>query len=189
MPTPSQPETAATDRECGGCTLHDALTAPDALERRGFLRAAAAALASVGLLGLGPRTAEAMPVVTTTARTARRGDRPEERRYAVPAADGVLIDKDNSVIVARASGKVYAFSLACPHQNTALRWDAADHQFMCPKHKSHYQADGTFIEGRATRDMDRLALRREGAELIVDIDKIYQQDDHPAEWHAAFAAA
>ena len=101
------------------------------------------------------------------------GSRSTRRRYAI----------------ARAGGKIYAFSLGCPHQNTALRWDGDDHQFMCPKHKSHYRDDGTFIEGRATRDMDRLPIRREGAELVVDVDTVYQQDDNPKEWSAAFVPA
>jgi Rieske Fe-S protein len=93
------------------------------------------------------------------------------------------------VIVARAAGRVYAFALSCPHQNTALRWNDADHEFQCPKHKSHYRADGTYIEGRATRDMDRLALRREGAVLVVDVDTLYQADLNPKEWAAAVVGA
>jgi nitrite reductase/ring-hydroxylating ferredoxin subunit len=179
-------ENASPDRDCGGCSLHDALTAPAAMERRAFLRAAGMALASVGLLSTGARVADAMLVRSSNALAPIAGDRRNEKRYAVPAIDGVSIDKDNSVIVARAAGKVFAFSLACPHQNTALRWDATDHQFMCPKHKSHYRSDGTFIEGRATRDMDRLPIRRVGDELVIDVDKIYQQDDNQAEWTAAF---
>jgi nitrite reductase/ring-hydroxylating ferredoxin subunit len=155
------------------------------MERRAFLRAAGLALASVGLLSLGTHGAEAMSVGSLAALAGGQGDRRNEKRYPIPTTDGVAIDKDNSVIVARAAGKVYAFSLACPHQNTALRWDATDHEFLCPKHKSHYRPDGTFIEGRATRDMDRLPIRRVGEELIVDVDKIYQQDDNQAEWTAA----
>jgi nitrite reductase/ring-hydroxylating ferredoxin subunit len=181
-------ERASGSEECGGCALHDAVNAPAAIERRAFFRAAGLALASIGLLGLGARGAEAMPVGEVAALTGRDGERAEEKHYPVPAADGVAIDKDNSVIIARAGGKAYAFSLACPHQNTALRWDPADHEFQCPKHKSHYRADGSFIEGRATRDMDRLAIRRAGAELIVDVDKLFQQDLNLAEWTAAFVA-
>ena len=74
---------------------------------------------------------------------------------------------------------------SCPHQNTALRWDEGDHEFHCPKHKSRYRADGTFIEGRATRDMDRLAVRREGAALVVDVDSVIQQDENQAAWSGA----
>ena len=122
--------------DCGGCSLHDSLNAPAAIERREFLRAGALALASLGMLGLGSRTADAMEIREISALPAQSGDRHEEKRYAIPSSDGASIDKDNNVIVARAGGKVYAFSLACPHQNTALRWNADEKQFQCPKHKS-----------------------------------------------------
>jgi nitrite reductase/ring-hydroxylating ferredoxin subunit len=186
MSTRSKDTNASAGAECGDCSLHDALSAPAAMERREFFRVAGLTLASLGLLGLGARGAQAMPVRTVSALAGTGYGRPEEKHYPLPAADGVSIDKDNSVIVARAGGKVYAFALACPHQNTALRWDDSDHEFICPKHKSHYRADGTFIEGRSTRAMDRLAVRRAGPELIVDIDKLYQEDDNLAEWTVAF---
>lgn len=186
--TDSSGTTTSTDgAECGGCTLQEALRAPAAIERREFLRAGALALASLGFLGAGARAAEAMPPFgEARVLASRAGDRPEEKRYAIPAADGVSIDKDNSVIIARSVGRIYAFSLGCPHQNTSLRWEAADRQFTCPKHKSHYKADGTFIEGRATRDMDRLAVRKDGQALVVDVDTLYQQDLNTAQWTAAF---
>jgi nitrite reductase/ring-hydroxylating ferredoxin subunit len=172
--------------DCGGCPLHD--TAEPVIERRDFIRAAGLALASLTMLGLGSQDAAALPLGDTRAFGARPGDRREEKRYPIPTADGVSIDRDNSVIIARSAGKVYAFSLGCPHQNTSLRWLADDHQFQCPKHRSRYQADGVYIEGRATRDMDRLALHRDGAEMVVDVDTLYQQDLNTAQWNAAFIA-
>ena len=72
--------------------------------------------------------------------------------------------------------------------NTARKWDAGDNQFFCTKHKSRYRADGTFIEGRATRDMDRLPIRKDGSALVVDIDGLIQQDEHQKEWTSAFVA-
>ena len=180
-------DAASAATECGGCSLHDALNAPAAIERREFLRAGALALASLGMLGLGARTADAMPAIREVSPlTSRTGDRHDEKRYAIPTVDGASIDKDNNVIIARAAGKIYAFSLGCPHQNTSLRWSADDKQFMCPKHKSHYRPDGTFIDGRATRDMDRLAVRRDGQALVVEVDTLYQQDLNTAQWTAAF---
>ena len=167
--------------ECTSCPLD-----PD---RREFLRTVTTALASLGLLGLLPRDADAASVRALSALAPSARDRRDEKRYPIPTSDGVSIDKDNSVIVARVNGKVYAFSLACPHQNTALRWNEDDRQFQCPKHKSRYRDDGTFIEGRATRDMDRLAVRRDGATLVVDIDALIQQDEHPTEWGAAYVTA
>ena len=173
----------------GGCSLHDALTTPAAMERRAFLRAAGLALASLGLLGAGARDADAMPAALIAEITGRDGKVAEEKHYPVPSADGIAIDKDNSVIIARAGGKLYAFSLACPHRNTALRWNEGDHEFQCPKHHSRYRSDGVFIDGRSTRNMDRMAIRRAGNELIVDIDKLYQADENPSEWEAAFVPA
>jgi nitrite reductase/ring-hydroxylating ferredoxin subunit len=175
--------------ECGGCTLHDALHEPAVIERRAFLRAGAMALASLGVLGTMSRSAGAMMPVEMSPLAPRGGDRSDQKRYPVPAADGVTFDKDNSVIIARAAGKVYAFSLSCPHQNTALRWNADDKEFTCPKHKSHYKPDGQFIDGRATRDMDRLAIKRDGANVVVDVDVLYQQDLNTAQWAAAFITA
>ncbi len=165
---------------------HDCTACPVGPDRRAFLRTAAAAIGSLHVLGLLPTQALAAPVRVIGALAAAPGDARDERRYPIPAADGVSIDRDNEVIVARAGGKVFAFALACPHQNTALRWNADDRQFQCPKHKSRYRDDGAFIEGRATRNMDRLAVRREGATLVVDVDALIQQDEHPQQWEAAF---
>lgn len=165
------------DSGCTACPLD-----PD---RRAFLRSAAAAVASLGLLGLLPRDAVAASLRAIGALPAAPRDRRDERRYPLPMVDGVSIDRENGVIVARAGNKVYAFSLACPHQNTALRWDADDREFRCPKHKSRYRDDGAFIDGRATRSMDRLAVRRDGMTLVVDIDALYQQDEQSKQWEAA----
>lgn len=108
-----------------------------------------------------------------------------ERSYPVPAADGVTIDREAQVILVRAQQKAYAFNLACPHENTALRWRAQEGRFQCPRHESKYQPDGTFISGRATRHMDRLGIRRAGDHLIVDLNRFYRSDQQPQEWAAA----
>jgi len=109
----------------------------------------------------------------------------DEHTYSLPTADGAMIDKDNQLILARYQQKVYAFNLSCPHQNTALRWYPDDGQFQCPKHHSRYRQDGVFISGRATRSMDRLGIRRDGANVIVDVSKFYREDQNPTEWAAA----
>lgn len=166
----------ANEASCDACPLGAVI------ERRAFLRDAAIGAATVfAALGIGSREARALPVRIASALSAR-GD---ERTYALPGADGAMIDKEESVIVVRWEGTVYVFSLACPHQNTALKWEQHDAQFQCPKHHSKYRPDGTFIEGRATRGMDRFAIRRDGDKIVVDLDKLYQQDKDSAEWKAA----
>jgi nitrite reductase/ring-hydroxylating ferredoxin subunit len=162
--------------DCAGCALKNAGNS-----RREFLRDAALALAALAATGA---TAGALPVHLVRA-IARTG---ETATYPFPAVDGVYIDKKNEVIVARVASQVFAFELACPHQNTALRWNASVHRFQCPKHHSQYGADGTFIEGRATRSMDRFAVKRDGGNLVVDLDKVYEQDKDGAGWKAAAVA-
>jgi Rieske Fe-S protein len=83
---------------------------------------------------------------------------------------------------------VYAFNLSCPHQNTALRWLQSDSRFQCPKHKSKYQPDGSFISGRATRNMDRFAVRREGELVVVNVSALFQSDKQAAQWNEARVA-
>jgi nitrite reductase/ring-hydroxylating ferredoxin subunit len=162
--------------ECANCPLPD---------RRAFLEDAAR-LAAGALLALGalPTRAAAFPI--GFAHGVRMSV--DEHAFPIPAADGATIDKDNQVIIVRYEGKVYAFNLSCPHQNTALRWHPEDEQFQCPKHHSRYQPDGIFISGRATRSMDRLGLRRDGESVVVDLDQFYRQDKNPDEWAAAFIA-
>jgi hypothetical protein len=42
-----------------------------------------------------------------------------------------------------------------------------------------------FTDGRATRNMDRLAIRRQGTQVIVGLDRLFKSDQSPAEWAAA----
>ena len=153
------------------------------VERREFLRDAALAVAGIVVaLGGSPARAAALPV-----RLGRAFGRVGNLiTYPIPAADGAQIDHDNQVILVRYQGKVYAFNLSCPHQNTALHWQSEDGIFQCPKHHSRYQPTGVFISGRATRGMDRLGIRRDGANVIVNVDQFYRQDRDQAAWDAAF---
>jgi Rieske Fe-S protein len=109
----------------------------------------------------------------------------DERKYPIPAADGANIDRENQVILVRFQGAVYAFNLSCPHENAALRWRDADGRFQCPRHQSKYQPDGTFISGRATRNMDRLGIRREGDQVAIDLSRMFKSDTDAAGWAAA----
>jgi nitrite reductase/ring-hydroxylating ferredoxin subunit len=145
---------------CAGCS---------GLERREFLRDIAAIVA--GFAGV-------LPVTFASALSALG----EQVTYAIPGADGVNIDKDREVILARYDQSVYAFALSCPHQKTPLRWQEAEHRFQCPKHKSKFQPDGVFLEGRATRNMDRYAIRREGDNVVVDLGTLFKEDENRDGW-------
>src|SRR5262249_35720664 len=162
------------------CSEHHGCPVPQ--DRRSFLRdtflSVAGALVAVGA---SKSDALAMPLEFISARS-RSGS---TRSYAVPTADGAQIDRDSAIILVRWQGFAYAFELSCPHQNTALHWEDGDHIFQCPKHHSKYKPDGTFIEGRATRGMDRHPIKRDGQNLVVDVETVFEEDSDSASWHAA----
>jgi nitrite reductase/ring-hydroxylating ferredoxin subunit len=163
------------ERQCESCFLNAGV------DRRAFMRnSAMGALAAVGIV-LTPSRASALAASFVIGRGAR-----SEKSYPIPAADGVAIDRDESVIICRFENRGYAFSLACPHQNTALRWDAKARRFQCPKHRSRYQPSGVFIEGRATRGLDRFAVTRAERMMLVNLDALYREDQHAAAWASAF---
>lgn len=150
------------DESCGGCQA-----------RRHFLTQLTGAMAWAW--------SGTTPVFATGRRTAASG----EVSYPVPSADGVTIDRDNEVILVRHAGAVMAFALSCPHQRTMLKWLEADSRFQCPKHKSRYQPTGEFISGRATRNMDRYPVRREGNNVAVNVDIVLASDKDQSGWTAA----
>ncbi len=165
-----------TDPSRDDCTACDGCVA-----RRTFLVRFGSSLA-VAAIAL----AADVPVASALGRQrARESDTSEPKRYPIPATDGATIDADEDVILMRWQGAVYAFALSCPHQNTALRWRAEDVRFQCPKHKSQYRPDGSFIEGRATRGMDRYAIHRDGENVVVEMQTLYKSSDDPQGWAAA----
>ena len=154
--------------------------------RRSFLtHMSGAMLAALVGVELDAREAGARYPVTETVGTAIA---PASKSYPLPAGDGVSIDKSAQVILVRYHGKVIAFNLACPHENTALRWKQGAGKFECPKHNSRYTPDGKFIDGRATRNMDRLHITRDGASVTVDLSKIIKSDENGPAWAAAAVA-
>ena len=153
---------------------------PSRSSRRQFLQSTGCFGVAVALLGLGASDASALPVGVTEG-TSSGG----ERQYPIPAADGVNIDRDGQVIITRFNGHIYAFALSCPHQNNAVKWVQKEHRFQCTKHDSQYQPDGVHTSGRATRNMDRYAIRRDGDHIAVNMHVWFQSDKDAAGWSAA----
>jgi Rieske Fe-S protein len=167
---------AAEESPCNGCAL---------VGRREFLRdASLTAVGALIALGAAPARAAAAPIELISALRTER----EEKAYPIPPKDGTQIDKDTGVMITRWQTKVYVFSLACPHQNTALHWYDKDNAFECPKHHSRFDPDGNYVKdsGRATRGLDRYAVRKDGNNVVADLDKLYQEDEDEAVWKTAF---
>jgi len=112
----------------------------------------------------------------------------DERRFPIPAADSVNIDRSAQMIVVRYQEHAFVFALSCPHQNYALKWVDGDHRFHCTKHDSVYEEDGRHVSGRATRNMDRYAIRRDGDAIVVNVHKWFESDKDPNGWNSAAIA-
>ena len=164
--------------ECHACPAHE-------LSRRAFLRnAALAAAATLAAMGAVPGAAFA-DVVRAVEPLGAAG---AERVYGIPAADGAVIDAENDVVLVRWQGLAYAFSLACPHRGARLVWHADEGRVFCPKHKARFRPDGAHDSGRGTRNLDRYEVRREGATLVVALDRVYRADTDAAAWAGAVAS-
>lgn len=162
---PRDPRWAPDASACAGCT-----------GRRDFLRAS---LAAAGALAAWPLLGSLGEVQALEPRAGRL------LRYPIPAADGASIDSTHQVILCRFAGEVMAFALSCPHQNTALKVLSKNTGFQCGRHKSKYTMNGTFLSGRATRNMDRLPITRSGDTVEVDPEMAFESDRDPAKWAAA----
>ncbi len=154
----------------------------DADSRRDFLTRAAA-LVSGALVGIAGTAAPSAALPVTLGRSI--GASGADLTYPVPAADGATVDRDNGVIIVRFQGKVYAFNLSCPHENAAVRWKPAVNRFECSRHDSKYDPGGVYTSGRATRNMDRFALKRSGDTIVVDVSRFIQSDTQKAQWEGA----
>jgi nitrite reductase/ring-hydroxylating ferredoxin subunit len=151
------------------------------VSRRVFLDAAGGCIVTVlAALGLGSTDVLALPILETMGQ--RNGN---ELRYPIPDSDSVNVDHAAQVILARVQGRVFVFNLACPHQNAAVKWLPADNRFQCTKHNSKYTPDGAYIAGRATRNLDRFGVRRDGAFVVADLSRMIQSDKDPSGWAAA----
>jgi nitrite reductase/ring-hydroxylating ferredoxin subunit len=160
------------DSACRRCGL--------AISRREFVQDAASLAAAVAALAGRPEDAHARPPIRPPA-----AQPAGTATYPLPPSDGVAIDRENQVILARHRGAIYAFALSCPHQRTMLTWLGREGRFQCPKHKSKYQPDGTFISGRATRNMDRHPIVRNEGGLVVDLDTTVKSDEALIAWSRA----
>ena len=148
--------------------------------RREFLQTTGCFMFTLTAFGLSPSTAAALPVYPISGSGAGK-----EISYAIPATDSVNIDRRVQVILVRFQNVIYAFALSCPHENAAVKWVQKDHRFQCTKHDSEYQPTGLHTSGRATRNMDRFAIRREGANVFVDLGRWFQSDKDPTGWASA----
>jgi nitrite reductase/ring-hydroxylating ferredoxin subunit len=162
---------------CGEC--------PILTNRRRFLRDVGMTVAA-SLVASGFRPSAAFAALVHEVKPLRiAGSR---RSYSLPAADIVMLDSDNDVIITRYRGKVYAFSRRCPHKGARLVWHEDESRIFCPKHKARFMSNGDHASGRRSRNLDRYGLRIQRDEIVVDTDTVYREDENQEAWASAFVS-
>jgi hypothetical protein len=78
--------------------------------------------------------------------------------------------------------------MAIPRQirgGSSRRCPLVKSRFQCTKHDSRYSPDGEHTAGRATRNLDRYPVRKNGTSIVVLTDTVYRSDQNAAAWAAA----
>jgi len=171
--TPAIP--AETDGD-GGCELEPS----GGSDRRTFLKEGLMAVAALTAVAGASVPLEAMTRGYVVGATA--GAELATISYPIPTTDGATIDRANQVILVRYQGMVHALARECPHKGTMVDWQPAQNRLYCPKHKSTFTANGTRIQGKSPRSMDRHPIRLEGGKLVVDTATVIEGDG--ANWAA-----
>jgi len=148
------------------------------VERRGFLKIAAAALyAAVGaLLALPFIKTLLTPAVMEKTQFSKVGDLagfpvglPVDVPFTTDAQDAFYHGKVRHMVwvIKHQDGSVDAFSPVCPHLGCHYQWDAAAGEFRCPCHASTFAKDGKVLGGPAPRPLDSLPQKIVGGTLYV----------------------
>jgi Rieske Fe-S protein len=167
-----------------GCDHEEATGADCALDtsRRAFLRDGLLAVAALTAVA---GSAAPLEALTRGFAVGAPQARPALLSYEVPATDGATIDRANRVILVRFEGMIHAFSLECPHKGTMVNWEPQNARFFCPKHKSTFKPEGTRIQGKAPRSLDRHPVRLENGKVLVDRAVEIDGKKDAAGWSAA----
>lgn len=144
----------------------------EAINRREFLNYAWSAAMALFMAEMGvlaylfayPRFREGefggvftLDVVAVPPEGAPPADNPEGKFWLIRTEEGV-----------RALYKV------CTHLGCLYKWVDTNDRFECPCHGSKFEADGTYIEGPAPRDLDQFAM----AALDEDNNELAQVEDN-----------
>ncbi len=78
---------------------------------------------------------------------------------AVPPQGAPPVDNpDGRFWISHTPEGVKALYKVCTHLGCLYKWVGSNNRFECPCHGSKFEADGTYIEGPAPRDLDQFAV-------------------------------
>lgn len=68
--------------------------------------------------------------------------------------------RTGGIAIAGMTGGGERLSRICPHMGGTVRWNGLEHTWDCPLHGSRFAADGSVLDGPATRPLTRLGRAR-----------------------------
>lgn len=132
------------------------------MDRRRFIAVSAAAIAGVCRSAHGDAQAS----------QPSSGDIIDAGSITQFAKDGVFDQfREQGCFIIRRDNKLFVLSSVCTHKGCKVRAQD-DHSFVCKCHKSRFSPDGAVLNGPATRNLPRLAVK-ESAEghLLVNLKR------------------
>jgi Rieske Fe-S protein len=77
---------------------------------------------------------------------------------ALAAGQGAVVEIKGQKVAAYKDkdGKLNLHSAICPHLKCVVKWNEGETVFDCPCHGSRFKADGTLVNGPATRGLDEI---------------------------------
>ncbi len=78
--------------------------------------------------------------------------------------------------IARTKGRIVAIEGTCTHLGCRVSWARDDERFRCPCHGSSFAADGTNLDGPAPRALERLAIRIQEGQLVIDRSRRFRKE-------------
>ena len=122
-------------------------------------------------------------------------DTPSRIKLGMPASfpDGLTLVPDARLFVSRRSKRFRVLSAVCTHLGCTVRAEALEqpqeaeiggkqtrltHKFGCPCHGSHYNGDGSNIDGPAPKPLAwfHLSVSPDDGNLIVDLAREVERD-------------
>ena len=75
---------------------------------------------------------------------------------------------DNCILIRTAEDKFVAYSQKCTHLSCAVYYSREDRRLECPCHEGYFSVeDGRVLQGPPPRPLPKIALERQGNELIA----------------------
>jgi Rieske Fe-S protein len=133
---------------CGAACAHRGVRTVDA-DRRAFIMAGAAAIASLALTACGLSSDVTSPT-SVSATTVKLSDYPA--LTAVGGAVALSVSGTPVAIVRESATAFSAFSLICPHQGNTVQITNAK-TFYCPGHGAQFSITGQWTGGQHTSNL------------------------------------